>query len=60
MARPSPDQPPRTVTAIRRRPRRITLTDQHGVNYPYPADTVITTVVPDPLRLTGSSRVHAA
>lgn len=58
--RPDPDQPPRTVTAIRRRHGRITLTDQTGVNYIYPADTLIPTAVPDPLRLIGSSRLHAA
>ncbi len=58
--RPDPNRPPCTVTATRRRHGRITLTDQTGVSYPYPAAALIPTAVPDPLRLTtGSSRISA-
>ena len=58
--RPDPNQPPRTITATRRRHGRITLTDQTGVSYPYPADALIPTAVPDPLRLTDSSKLDVA
>jgi len=49
--RPLPDQPPRTVTDIHRRHSIITLTDQYGATWTYPANAVIPTAVPDPLHL---------
>jgi hypothetical protein len=58
--RPDPNQPPRTITATRRRHGRITLTDQTGVSYPYSAAALIPTAVPDPLRLTDSSQLDVA
>ena len=49
--RPLPDQPPRTVTDIRRHRGVIVLTDQYGSTWTYPATGVIPTAVPDPLHL---------
>ena len=48
--RPLPDQRPRTVTDIHRHAGVITLTDQYGTTWTYPATSVIPTAVPDPLQ----------
>jgi hypothetical protein len=47
---------PRTVTDVHRRDGRIILTDQYGIDYPYPADAVIPTAVPDPRITIGPTR----
>src|SRR5450755_3606895 len=57
--RPIDREHPRTVTVIHRhRGDRITLTDQHGTTFAYPATSVIATVVPDPLP--GNVSIRAA
>jgi hypothetical protein len=40
---------PRTAVLVHRHHHLITLTDQHGTTFAYPATSVIATVVPDPL-----------
>ena len=47
--RPDPDGQPHVVTAVGRHHDRITLTDQYGLTYPYPAGGLIPTALPDPL-----------
>lgn len=47
--RPDPDGQPHVVTATSRHHGRITLVDQYGRTYPYPADGLIPTALPDPL-----------
>jgi hypothetical protein len=55
--RPIDREHPRTVTVIHRHGGdRITLTDQHGTTFAYPATSVIATVVPDPLPRNFSAR----
>ena len=49
--RPVRDQRPRTVTDIHRRHGVITLTDQYGSTWTYPATGLIPTAVPDPLHI---------
>ena len=56
--RPLPDQPPRTVTDIHRRHGVITLTDQYGSTWTYPATSVIPTAVPDPLHIHTSTTAN--
>lgn len=47
--RPDPGGQPHVVTAVSRHHDRITLTDQYGLTYPYPANGLIPTALPDPL-----------
>jgi hypothetical protein len=56
--RPLPDQPPRTVTDIHRHHGVITLTDQYGSTWTYPATSVIPTAVPDPLHIHTSTTAN--
>ena len=56
--RPSPDQPPRTVTDIHRHHGVIVLTDQYGSTWTYPATSLIPTAVPDALHLRTSTAAN--
>lgn len=47
--RPDPRGSTRTVTEIHRRRDRVSLTDQMGTEYVYPAESVLPTAVTDPL-----------
>jgi len=53
---PEPGAAPHTVTDVHRRDGSIILTDQYGIGYPYPADAVIPTAVPDPRITLGPTR----
>ena len=41
------EQRPHTVMAVGREPGRVVLTDQYGVSFRYPVDSIIPTVVLD-------------
>jgi len=56
---PVPDQPPRTVTDLHRRHGVITLTDQYGATWTYPANAVIPTTVLDPLHIHTSTTTNS-
>ena len=58
--RPVPDQRPRTVTDIHRHAGVITLTDQYGATWTYPATGTIPTAVPDPLQICISTTADRA
>jgi hypothetical protein len=48
--RPDPGGAPHTVTDVVRHDGQVTVTDQYGAVYRYPAGSLIPTAVPDPLR----------
>ena len=58
--RPGPDGQPHTVTGIVRHNGRVTLIDQYGSGYRYPADGLIPTAVPDPIVTAAMSLRRAA
>lgn len=47
--RPDPRGSTRTVTEIHRRRNRVSLTDQTGTEFTYPAESILPTAVADPL-----------
>jgi len=49
LCRPDPTAKPHVVTAASRHHGHITLADQYGRTYPYPANGLILTALPDPL-----------
>ena len=58
--RPGPGEQPHTVTDVDRHNGHVTLTDQYGTAYRYPADGLISTAVPDPIVTTPMSLRRAA
>jgi hypothetical protein len=58
--RPTAHEPPHVVTSVRGRGATVTVTDQLGHTYRYPADAMVPTAVRDPLVLAAAPLQRSA